>query len=72
MGDNRPQTEGLISSYRDAGYVSVKPDGATIPEPDLAISPPETNAYLAMLRDYRPEVVLDQHQDDYEDLPILS
>jgi hypothetical protein len=72
MGDNRPQTEALISSYWDAGYASFKPDDATTPEPDLAISPPETNAYLAMLRDYRPEVVLDQHEGDYEDLPILS
>lgn len=42
------------------------------PKPDLAISPPEANAYLAMLRDYRPEVVLDQHEGDYEDLLILS
>jgi hypothetical protein len=72
MGDNRPQTEALIPSYWDAGYVSFKPDGATTPEPDLAISPPEANAYLAMLRDDRPEVVLDQHEGDYEDLPILS
>jgi hypothetical protein len=72
MGDNRPQSEAVINSYRDAAYVSVKPDDATTPEPDLTISPPEPNAYLAMLRDYRPEVVLDQHEGDYEDLPILS
>jgi hypothetical protein len=71
MGDNRPQSEAVINSYRDAGYVSFKPDDATTPEPDLAISRPETNAYLAMLRDYSSEVVLDQHEGDYEDLPII-
>jgi predicted deacylase len=32
----------------------------------------ETKAFAAMLRDYTPDVVLDNHEGDSEDLPILS
>jgi hypothetical protein len=33
---------------------------------------PETKAFVAMLRDYTPEVGIDLHEGDSEDLPILS
>ena len=36
------------------------------------ISQPETKALAAMLRDYTPEVGIDLHEGDTEDLPILS
>jgi hypothetical protein len=36
------------------------------------ITQPETKAVVAMLRDYTPEVALDEHEGDNEDLPILS
>ena len=32
----------------------------------------ETKGYAAMLRDYTPDVALDNHEGDSEDLPILS
>jgi hypothetical protein len=36
------------------------------------ISQPETKAFVAMLRDYTPEVLIDSHEGDNEDLPILT
>lgn len=36
------------------------------------ITQPETKAFVAMLRDYTPEVGIDLHEGDSEDLPILS
>jgi hypothetical protein len=33
---------------------------------------PETKAFVAMLRDYTPEVLVDAHEGDSEDLPILT
>jgi hypothetical protein len=36
------------------------------------ITQPETKAFAAMLRDYTPEVGIDLHEGDTEDLPILS
>jgi hypothetical protein len=36
------------------------------------ITQPETKAFVGMLRDYTPEVGIDLHEGDSEDLPILS
>ena len=36
------------------------------------IEQPETKAFVRMLRDYTPEVALDLHEGDDEDLPILT
>jgi hypothetical protein len=36
------------------------------------ITQPETKAFVAMLRDYTPEVGIDLHEGDSEDLPILT
>jgi Zinc carboxypeptidase len=36
------------------------------------ISQPETKGFVAMLRDYTPEVLIDEHEGDNEDLPILT
>lgn len=36
------------------------------------ISQPENKAFVKMLRDYTPEVGIDLHEGDSEDLPILS
>jgi hypothetical protein len=36
------------------------------------ITQPETKAFAAMLRDYTPEVAVDLHEGDNEDLPILT
>jgi zinc carboxypeptidase len=36
------------------------------------IEQPETKAFVAALRDYTPEVGIDLHEGDSEDLPILS
>src|SRR4051794_26156191 len=46
--------------------------GADLNRDHAGLLQPETKAYAAMLRDYTPEVGMDLHEGDDEDLPILS
>jgi Zinc carboxypeptidase len=46
--------------------------GADLNRDHAGIEQPETKAFAAMLRDYTPEVGIDLHEGDDEDLPILS
>ncbi len=46
--------------------------GADLNRDYAGIVQPETKAFVAMLRDYTPEVGLDIHEGDNEDLPILT
>ena len=46
--------------------------GADLNRDHAELLQPETRAYAEMLRDYTPEVGVDLHEGDSEDLPILS
>jgi Zinc carboxypeptidase len=46
--------------------------GADLNRDHAGIEQPETKAFAAMLRDYTPEVGVDLHEGDNEDLPILT
>jgi hypothetical protein len=46
--------------------------GADLNRDHAELLQPETKAFAAMLRDYTPEVGIDLHEGDNEDLPILT
>ena len=46
--------------------------GADLNRDHAELLQPETKAFAAMLRDYTPEVAIDLHEGDNEDLPILT
>ena len=46
--------------------------GADLNRDHAELLQPETKAFAAMLRDYTPEVGIDLHEGDNEDLPILA
>ena len=46
--------------------------GTDLNRDHAGLEQPETKAFAAMLRDYTPEVGIDLHEGDSEDLPILS
>ena len=46
--------------------------GADLNRDHAELLQPETKAFASMLRDYTPEVGIDLHEGDDEDLPILS
>jgi hypothetical protein len=48
------------------------PSGQDLNRDYAEITQPETKGFVAMLRDYTPEVLVDAHEGDSEDLPILT